>query len=249
MQGLDWTWIRRFASTGEASNPDDMAYLSSLADGRPVIEYIGGTEIGGGYLTSTLTAPSWPSEFNTTALGLDVVILDEGGRPSDEGELYLVPPSVGLSTELLNRDHDEIYCADLPGEGLRRHGDYLARTERETYRALGRADDTMNLGGIKVSSTEIERAVLRAEGLREAAAVSWPSPGGGAERLAIFAVPDPGGVEVDVDAWRRRTQEAISEHLNPLFRVDRVVIVDALPRTASNKIMRRRLRERLIGRG
>ena len=46
MEGLDWSAIRAFSSTGEASNADDMVYLMSLAGGRPVIEYCGGTRVG-----------------------------------------------------------------------------------------------------------------------------------------------------------------------------------------------------------
>jgi acetyl-CoA synthetase len=244
MEGLDWSAIRRFASTGEASAPADMRYLSALAGGKPVLEYIGGTEIGGGYMTGSLVDPCWPSEFTMPAFGVDVMILDEEGQNSGQGEAYLVPPSVGLSTKLLNDDHDRVYHQNVPRPGLRRHGDTLARTRRSTYRALGRTDDAMNLGGIKVSSREIEDAVRGLAGVREVAAVSWRGPEGGAERLALFVVPEA-GVAMREEAWRHATQEVISEGLNPLFRVARVCVLEALPRTASNKVMRRSLRARL----
>ncbi len=51
MQGLDWQHIKCFSSTGECSNAEDMLYLMSLAGYKPVIEYCGGTEIGGAYIT------------------------------------------------------------------------------------------------------------------------------------------------------------------------------------------------------
>ncbi len=244
MEGLDWSTIRRYASTGEASNPTDVRYLSTLAGGKPVLEYIGGTEIGGGYLVGSLVAPCWPSEFTLPAFGLDVVLVDQDGRPSDEGEAFLVPPSVGLSTELLNGDHDAVYHERVPMPGLRRHGDALARTERSTYRALGRTDDTMNLGGIKVSSREIEDAVRQLDDVQEVAAVSWSGGSRGAERLALYVVPAV-SVEKSQDAWQRAAQAAVSTQLNPLFRVALVRTLAALPRTASNKVMRRALRARL----
>ena len=50
MEGLNWSAIKVFSSTGECSNPDDMRYLMGLAGGKPVIEYCGGTEIGGAYI-------------------------------------------------------------------------------------------------------------------------------------------------------------------------------------------------------
>ena len=74
MQGLDWSAIKAFSSTGECSTPQDMLFLMSLAGYKPIIEYCGGTEIGGGYLTGTLVQPCSPATFTTPALGLDLVI-------------------------------------------------------------------------------------------------------------------------------------------------------------------------------
>ena len=69
MRGLDLSAIKCFGSTGEASNAVDYLYLMMLAGYRPVIEYCGGTEIGGGYLTGTLVQPASPATFSTPALG------------------------------------------------------------------------------------------------------------------------------------------------------------------------------------
>ena len=162
IEGLKWDKIKLFSSTGECSNPQDMLFLMSLAEYRPIVEYCGGTEIGGGYLTATLVQPAIPATFTTPALGLDCVILDEDGHPADQGELWLIPPSLGLSTELLNKDHHQVYFADapsVPGTILRRHGDQMERLANGYYRAHGRVDDTMNLGGIKVSAAEIEQVL------------------------------------------------------------------------------------------
>ena len=240
MEGIDWSRIRRFSSTGECSDPDDQLYLMGLAGYRPVIEYCGGTEIGGGYLSATMDQPAAPATFATPAFGLDVAIRDERGRPAADGELFLVPPSVGLSTELLNQDHHRVYLAGTPSAGgrpLRRHGDHVQRLPGGYYRALGRVDDTMNLSGIKVSAAEIERALCGADGIGECAAVAVADRHGGPDRLVVFAVPagpmpDPLPV----------LQRALAERLNPLFKIAEVRLVDALPRTASNKVMRRELR-------
>ena len=234
--GVDWGRIRLFSSTGEASNADDYAWLMDVAGGRPVVEYCGGTEIGGGYITGTVVQPAVPAAFSTPSLGLDVRILDEDGAPATIGELFLVPPSIGLSTELLNRDHDDVYFAGVP-EGLRRHGDHMEDLGGGYYRAHGRVDDTMNLGGIKVSSAEIERVVAEVPGVVEAAAVAVPPAGGGPSRLVIYAVVDDGAGELAAPM-----QAAIRAELNPLFKIHEVVVVHSLPRTASNKVMRRELR-------
>jgi acetyl-CoA synthetase len=240
----DLDGVRVLSSTGEASNPEDYAWLMRMAE-APVIEYCGGTEIGGGYITGTVIDPAIPSRFTTPALGIDLVIVDDSGSVADEGEVFLVPPSIGMSTALLNRDHHEVYYEGVPsGLGnLRRHGDHLRREDDGTYRALGRVDDTMNLGGIKVSSAEIEAVVAEVEGVAEVAAVAVPPVEGGPDRLILFVVPASGETTVDdPNLLRDEMQELIRGRLNPLFRIHDVVIVDSLPRTASHKVMRRLLR-------
>ena len=243
LQAGDWSTVEVISSTGEASNADDYAWLSHVAGNVPIIEYCGGTEVGGGYITATVVQPSQPSRFTTPALGLQLVLLDEDGREADVGEVFLVGPSMGLSEELVGRDHHQVYYDGTPAhpERLRRHGDRLAREPSGTYRALGRVDDTMNLGGIKVSSAELEETVAPVEGVAEVAAVAVPPPDGGPDRLIIFVVP--AASNLDPLALREAMQGEIRAHLNPLFRVHEVVLVDTLPRTASQKVMRRVLRD------
>ena len=245
MEGLDWSAIRAFRSTGEPSNGDDYLYLMALAGYRPVIEYCGGTEIGGGYLTGTVVQPSAPTTCTTPALGIDFLILDEAGLPASNGEVFLRPPSIGLSTTLLNQDHHAVYFDATPRAAgsvpLRRHGDRIEQLSGGGYRIHGRVDDTMNLGGIKVSSAEIERLLDTVAGVVETAAVAVQPAGGGPGLLVIYAVPEA-GIEIPVEELHARFRQAIRERLNPLFRIHEVVLVDALPRTASNKTMRRVLR-------
>lgn len=245
LEGLDWSAIRAFSSTGECSNPQDMLFLMSRAEYKPVIEYCGGTEIGGGYITGTVVQPSAPATFSTPALGTDLVILNEHGKPADRGEVFLIPPSMGLSLELLNGDHHRVYFADTPagphGQLLRRHGDQMQRLANGYYRAHGRADDTMNLGGIKVSSQQIEETVGGIQGIRETAAIAVSPPAGGPNMLVVYAVPT-GDSELNATDLLSTMQQAIRTKLNPLFKVHDVIITKALPRTASNKVMRRVLR-------
>ena len=242
MHGLDWHAIRAFSSTGECSNPEEMLYLMSLAGYKPVIEYCGGTEIGGGYATGTRVQPAAPSTFTTPALGLDFLLFDDEGNPSDNGEVFIIPPSLGLSTRLLNADHNAVYFTETPRPNLRRHGDALERLADGYYRIHGRVDDTMNLSGIKVSSAEIEEVLNVVSGVQETAAVAVSPKDGGPSQLVIYAVLIESESVPTKQALHAELQTALSEHLNPLFRIHDVIIVDALPRTASNKVMRRLLR-------
>ena len=105
------------------------------------------------------------------------------------------------------------------------------------YRALGRVDDTMNLSGIKVSSAEIERALSGVHDISECAAVAVADRHGGPDRLVVFAVPTR-PIADPLPALQR----ALAKRLNPLFKISEVRLIDSLPRTASNKVMRRELR-------
>ena len=243
LEGLNWSALRVFSSTGECSGAEDYFYLMWVAGFRPVIEYCGGTEIGGGYLTGTVMQPAAPALFTTPALGTDLTIVDESGAIASTGEAYLDPVSIGFSQRLLNRNHDEVFFRGCPrggsGRVLRRHGDEVEMVG-DFYRALGRVDDTMNLGGIKVSSAELERVVSQVPGVQEAAAVAVPPAAGGPAELVVYFVA--ADAEPDLATIQTQIQQQVREQLNPLFKISRVSLINQLPRTASNKVMRRLLR-------
>ncbi len=292
MEGLDWSKIKLFTSTGECSNIDDMLYLMYLGQYRPVIEYCGGTEIGGAYITGTVIEPCAPAAFTIAAMGIDFVIFDEEGKLSNNGEVGIIGPSVGLSTELLNEDHHDVYYNDMPklysniehsehhsqqnsehqnveadsrnryeyklqkndylqnrklsneitqeGILLRRHGDHIIHYSNGFYRLLGRTDDTMNLSGIKVGSAEIERVINMHPCVHESAAIGVSELEGGPNQLIIYCeLPN----DVNLETLHVELQNLIKEHLNPLFKIHKILKIDSLPRTASNKIIRKALRD------
>lgn len=324
----DWGSLRVMASTGEASAPEDYAWLSSRARYVPVLEFCGGTEVGSAYASGTMLQSWSPSTFTTPTLGCSFVLLvtdSSGGRDKDSsggddsdlnsarqsphgstepcsGELALVPPILGSSQALFvlgdpaegRRRHHKTYYDGMPrlfkssqNTLLRRHGDAFARLPSggggrragSLYAALGRTDDAMNLGGVKVASAEVERVVSAALGgankssssspspsspsvplISEVVAVGVPAPGGGPDSLVLVMVPASGGSGGGVEgaspsssssssslesALRSAAAAAIRRDLSPLFRVERVVLRQSLPRTATGKIMRRTLRDEL----
>ena len=243
-ENLDWNSIKCFSSTGEVSNPQEMEYLMQLANNKPVIEYCGGTEIGGGYVTSTMVQPNITSTFSTQALGGEFVLLDENNNKSDKGELFLIPPIMGLSNSLINRNHHDVYFKNTPtykGQLLRRHGDQLQQLENGYYKAQGRVDDAMNLGGIKVSSVQIEAVVNQLEFIKECAAIAVSPEGGGPSLMVIYYVER--SFSLSEEDPLQMTNQIIRKKLNPLFKVTTIIKINSLPRTASNKVMRRKLRE------
>lgn len=245
--GLDWSAIRCFSSSGEASNAEVYGWLMPLNQNpgvlKPVVEYCGGTEIGGGYVSNRLDGELRPSQFNCQVMGIGFAVLNNQGKPCEPGaagEVFITTPSIGLSTRLHKGDNEKVYYTG----GLRRHGDRMIYLEGGCYRSDGRADNAMNLNGIKIGSTEIEAVAAAASPeVAEVAAIGAPAPGGGPDRLVIFAVPKS---DVRKEVLKDAMQRAIATKLNPQFRLHDVVLVDALPRTASHKVMHRTLRDRYI---
>ncbi|XP_021279086.1 probable acyl-activating enzyme 18, peroxisomal isoform X2 [Herrania umbratica] len=253
VEGLDWTKIKSFASTGEASNVDDDLWLSSKSYYKPVIECCGGTELASSYIQGSQLQPQAFGAFSTASMTTGLVILDEHGVASLDdkacvGEVGLFPLYLGATDRLLNADHEKVYFKGMPihnGMCLRRHGDILKRTVGGYLVVQGRADDTMNLGGIKTSSVEIERVCDWAdESVLETAAVSVAPPDGGPELLVIFVVLKK-GYDCQPEKLKMIFSKAIQVNLNPLFKVKTVKIIPEFPRTASNKLLRRVLRDQI----
>ncbi|KAF5930079.1 hypothetical protein HYC85_030952 [Camellia sinensis] len=220
MEGLDWTKIRSFGSTGEASNVDDDLWLSSRAYYKPIIECCGGTELASSYIQGSLLQPQAFGTFSSASMTTGFVILDEHGVPylDDQacvGEVGLFPQYMGATDRLLNADHEEVYFKGMP-----------------MYKGM-------------TSSVEIERVCDQAnESIMETAAVSAAPANGGPEQLAIFVVLKK-GFNTQPDKLKMLFSRAIQRNLNPLFKVNFVKIVPEFPRTASNKLLRRVLRDKL----
>ncbi|XVE78758.1 hypothetical protein DITRI_Ditri14bG0003700 [Diplodiscus trichospermus] len=80
LEGLDWTKIKCFATTGEASSIDDDLWLSSKSYYKPVLESCGGTELSSAYIQGSFLQPQAFGTFSTAAMTAGIVILDEQGR-------------------------------------------------------------------------------------------------------------------------------------------------------------------------
>jgi acetyl-CoA synthetase len=246
MEQFDWN-IRVFTSTGEPSNETDYLYLQSLSNiEAPVIEYCGGTEIGGAYLTNTVVEPSLISAFSTPTLGTELVFLDSANLEVEVGlaEAYISVPALGLSQNLLNYDHDLEYFKEnqnlIEEKTLRKHGDsyeLIKLEERTFYKCRGRTDDTFNLNGIKCSSVEIEQLLMLHGSFNDIAVVTFEERG--LEKLAVFYCSEE---PIDEVCLMSELQTMISTQLNPLFRISKIIKIDILPRTASGKLIRKDLR-------
>jgi acetyl-CoA synthetase len=104
----------------------------------------------------------------------------------------------------------------------------------------------MNMSGIKVSSSELESVLDDHDAVYESAAVAVQAEGEGADRLIVYVVTEN---DVEADQLKKELGALIAKRINPLFKIHDLVIVGSLPRTASNKLMRRKLRADYSERG
>ena len=151
---------------------------------------------------------------------------------------------MGLSTKLLNKNHFEEYYKNTPtykGQLLRRHGDELEELENGYYKAQGRVDDAMNLGGIKVSSIQIEALLNKLEFIKESAAIAVSPKGGGPSEVVVYYVEKDS--KLAKEEQFQSAKNSIKNKLNPLFKLTDLIKIDILPRTVSHKLMRRKLRD------
>lgn len=244
--------VKLFSSTGEPSNLEDYLKLTWLTNGKtPMVEYCGGTEIGGAYISSTLELPIALCSFNTAAPGLHFELINENNNTSNRtGSVYIQTPSIGLSQELLNYSHAEEYYhhpyKDKSNRPLRKHGDAF---EKQTYnnfvfyKSLGRSDDSMNLGGIKISSIEIE-SILKENNfdIQDIAAIGIAPKSGGPEELYLICQVK---TTIEIKVFTQQLQSIIKEKLNPLFKIKEVILWETLPRTASQKLQRKLIKKRI----
>ena len=156
--------------------------------------------------------------------------------------MFLVPPSIGLSTDLLNYDNDKEYYDGVPRgpqeERLRRHGDQIERLGGGYYRHLGRIDDMININGVKTSSEEV-RSAIGNDLVYDSKPIAVDLDGSGQHRLVVYAVPRDarllGSDELRIQL-RGEFQRSIKANLNPLLaHVEDVVLVSELPQAGPGK--------------
>lgn len=250
VEGYDLSSLRVTASTGEPWTPEAWGWFrDKVCGGRaPILNYSGGTEIGGGILAGNVLRPDVePCGFAGPIPGMGAVVVDDNGAPlprGDVGELALTVPSIGL-TRGLWRDPEryiESYWSRIPGLWVQ--GDFASVDESGTWFIHGRSDDTLKIAGKRTGPAEIEALLLATGKVAEAAAIGVPDPVKGA---AVVCVCVPArGVAVTpeiVDELKR----AVATGLGTSFRPKAVVFVEDLPKTRSMKIMRRVMRAVWIG--
>ena len=247
-RAADLSALRLFGSTGEPWNPEPYEWLFNVVgEGkRPIINISGGTEIGAVIIGCDITLPLSSCSLGRPVPGMAVDVLDPaGGSLTDEvGELVIKAPFPSMTRGLWNAPdrYIETYWSRYPD--IWTHGDWATRTSEGSWFLHGRSDDTINVAGKRIGPAEYESALVADPDVREACAVGLPHPLKGETVHCLVVLGD--GVVLD-DDLQLRLRKAVERDLGPAFRPERILQVTELPKTRSQKVVRRAVRAVLLG--
>ena len=251
-QGDEWparhdlSSLRILGSTGEPWNPEPYRWLQRVAGGGsvPIINLSGGTEVGACFLSPFPVEPIKVCSLGGASLGMDVDVFDSAGKPvrGEVGELVCKQPWPGMTRGIWG-DPDrylETYWSTY--EGVWRHGDWAKIDEDGQWFLLGRSDDTLNVAGKRLGPAEVESVLVSHPAVAEAAVVGVPDETKGEAVWCFVVAPGDGASDLGAEL-----AELVAHELGRPFKPSRVLVVDALPKTRSAKILRRAVRAVAVG--
>ena len=246
-QKHDLSSLRLIGTVGEPINPEAWIwYNENIGNSRcPIIDTWWQTETGGMMITPlpgvTVTKPG-SATFPLPGIGSELV--DEQGNRvmSGGGYLTLTTPWPGMLRGIWGdqKRYRETYWSRFPGRYFAGDG---AKLDSEGYLwLLGRVDDVMNVSGHRISTTEVESALVSHPSVAEAAVVGANDAMTGQAIIAYVTLR--GGLEVDEKVLR----EHVAKEIGPIAKPKMIFFTPDLPKTRSGKIMRRLLRDVAEGR-
>jgi len=243
----DLSSLRLIGSVGEPINPEAWIwYHENVGRSRcPIVDTWWQTETGGMMITplpgTTVTKPG-SATFPLPGIGAELV--DEQGNPvvAGGGYLTLTTPWPGMLRGIWGdqKRYRDTYWSRFPGRYFAGDG---AKLDDEGYLwLLGRVDDVMNVSGHRISTTEVESALVSHPSVAEAAVVGANDSMTGQAIIAYVTLR--GGLEVDEKVLR----EHVAKEIGPIAKPKMIYFTPDLPKTRSGKIMRRLLRDVAEGR-
>ena len=242
--------LRVLGTVGEPINPEAwMWYHEHIGGGTcPIVDTWWQTETGG-HMIAPLpgVTTTKPGSATHPIPGVFVELIDNDGVRIDRGGGYLTitKPWPGMMRGIWGdpQRYYDTYWSRFPGRYFAGDG---AKLDDDGYLwLLGRVDDVMNVSGHRISTTEVESALVDHPAVAEAAVV------GANDELtgqAIIGYVILRGSHEASDALREEVRQHVAKKLGPIARPKTVVLVPDLPKTRSGKIMRRLLRDVAEGR-
>ncbi len=243
--------LRVLGTVGEPINPEAWMWYHQHIGGaaRPIVDTWWQTETGA-HMISPLpgVTTTKPGSGTHPIPGVFAELVDEAGNPVTEGGGYLtiVRPWPSMLRGIWGdpERYKEAYWQRFPGRYFAGDG---AKLDADGYLwLLGRVDDVMNVSGHRISTTEVESALVDHPACAEAAVVGATDPVTG--QAIIGYVILRGGNEASAELGEE-LRAHVAQKLGPIARPKAVVLVPDLPKTRSGKIMRRLLRDVAEGRG
>ena len=250
----DLSSVHVLGSTGEPWDPESYEWLArDVFGGRvPVINFSGGTEVGGSFLAPYPVEPIRSCSLGGPSLGMDVDVVDDTGRSvrGQVGELVCRQPWPSMTRGIWKDDERylQAYWSRFPG--IWTHGDFAMVDNDGQWFILGRSDDVMNVAGKRLAPAEVESVMITHPRVAEAAAVGVPEPVKGETVWAFWVTRSDDGTEIDdqtADQVGADIAALVGRELGKPFTPSRVWRVAALPKTRSAKIMRRAIRAAALG--
>jgi acetyl-CoA synthetase len=244
--GHDLSSLRLLGSVGEPINPAAWEWFHRvIGKGRcPIVDTWWQTETGAIMIAPMPGAvPAKPGSGTLPMPGVIAEVVDVKGNPVEtgrEGYLIIRKPWPSMLRTLWGDPErfKEQYWSRFPG--IYFTGD-AARCDADGYFwILGRVDDVMNVSGHRLSTMEIESALVRHAAVAEAAVVGKPHEITG-QAVCCFVTLKKGNY--DVDALGKELRQWVAHEIGAFARPEEIRFTDALPKTRSGKIMRRLLRE------
>jgi acetyl-CoA synthetase len=248
----DLTSLRLLGSVGEPINPEAWIwYAEHIGGGRcPVVDTWWQTETGGIMITPLpgLTATK-PGSAMVPFPGIKAVVVDNSGEavgPGGGGYLTLQRPWPSMLRTLWGDDERYVstYWSRF-GPEIYFAGDGAKLDDDGHVWLLGRVDDVMNVSGHRISTTEVESALVDHPAVAEAAVTGRMDATTG---QAIAAFVTLKGDRVGDDELAAELRAHVAERIGKIARPANVLFTDDLPKTRSGKIMRRLLRDIAEGR-
>ena len=243
----DLSSLRVLGSTGEPwNNGPWWWYFEEVGGGRcPVINVSGGTEVGC-FLSPHVVEPIAACSLGGPALGCAVDVVDDDCQPvrGIVGELVCRRPWPAMTRGMWKEPdrYLETYWSRWPGVWW--HGDWASIDANGQWFLHGRSDDTIKLAGKRLGPAEVESALVDHHAVVESAAIGMPDELKG-EKLVCFVVLAPG--TPSTDELRAELTALVGSRLGKSFMPSAVHFTTALPKTRSNKIMRRTIRAVALG--
>jgi acetyl-CoA synthetase len=245
----DLSSLRLLGTVGEGINPEAwMWYHRKIGRERcPIVDTWWQTETGGIMMSPLPGAiPTKPGSCTKPLPGVVPSILDETGRPVERnqgGMLCISQPWPGMLRGLWGDDerYQQQYWAKLPGHYLT--GDNARQDDDGYYWIMGRIDDVINVSGHRLSTIEVESALVSHPLVAEAAAVGRPDELKG-QAVAVFVTLKGGTPGPNL---KKELQAHVKKEIGSLAVPDDIRFTATLPKTRSGKIMRRLLRDIAAG--